>query len=299
MSVVGGIMAGVGAASSIGGAAISANAAGNAASTQAQAAETSAQLQATAEANALDFDKQVYSNAQGYAAPYQAQGVTALQALGNGTAPGGQFNSTPTSAQVMATDPGYQFNLEQGQDALERAEAAAGGVASGGALKAASQYATNYTTNAYQNAYTQFMNTRQANYGNLMSLAGLGESANALVTQAGTAAANNYSSTALTGANNQANYLTQGANAQAAGDLYAASAWNNALNGTSNATNGLLALGALGNYNQGSYQFNPVGSWATPTTTSGGVTTYYPAGASTMPSGAAALQAYNDDLIYG
>lgn len=250
-----GISAGIGAAGSIASGAMGSSAASSAAQTQAQAAEQAAQLQYQAETNALDFDKQVYSNAQGYFAPFQSQGNVALGQLAQGSAPGGQFNSTPTSAQVMAQDPGYQFNLQQGQQAVQRAEAAGGNVGSGGALKAASQYATNYTTNAYGQAYNQFMNTRQANYGNLMSIAGLGEQASMAASNAGTGAASNFSNTSLAGANAQGNDLTSGAAASAAGTIGAANAWGGALGGVGNSASNYLMLGQLAQLqNQSAYQ---------------------------------------------
>jgi hypothetical protein len=177
----------------------------SAAQTQANAAEYAANLQNAAEQQVL-----------GYAAPYRSAGNTALSYLSSGTAPGGEFNSAPTAAQIMANDPGYQFNLNQGLQAVERAAAAGGGVGSGGALEAGSQYATNYTTNAYQNAYNQFLQNRQANFGNLAALAGLGESATGL-----------SGNIAMTGAANQGNYLTQAAAASGAGQVGAAGVWGN------------------------------------------------------------------------
>lgn len=255
-------LAAVGAATtgvtSILGGLLGSNAAQSAAQTQAAASTRAAQLEANTETDALNFDKQVYSNAQGYSAPYQATGTGALQALATGTAAGGQFNSTPTSAQIMAQDPGYQFNLQQGQQALERAEAAGGSVGSGGADKAGIQYATNYATNAYGQAYNQFMGTRQANYGNLLSLAGLGESANNTVTQAGTAAANNYSSTALSGAAAQGNDITNAAAATAAGTIGSANAWASGLGGAANGVTNGLAIQALAQQgNQSGYKGVP------------------------------------------
>lgn len=218
-----------------------------AAQEQAQAAEYAANLQAQAEANSLAFTKGVYKNAQGYAAPYQQAGTTALSQLSAGTQPGGVFNSTPTGAQVLAQDPGYAFRLQQGQQALERAEAAGGGVGSGGALKAAQQYGQDFASGEYANAYNRFLNTRQANYANLSGLAGLGAQTNSALMYAGMGAANNVANTSLQGANQQGNYLTQGANAQAAGLIGQANAWNGAL---SNIGNSAMQLGQMYYYGQ-------------------------------------------------
>jgi hypothetical protein len=59
-------------------------------------------------------------------------------------------NLNPTDVQ---NDPGYQFNLEQGQLGLNRALGAQGGLFSGNALKEASQYNQNFANNYYNQAY--------------------------------------------------------------------------------------------------------------------------------------------------
>lgn len=58
----------------------------------------------------------------------------------------------------ITEDAGYQFNLEQGQQGLNRSLAAAGGLQSGAALKAASQYNQQYADNALNSAYQRYMN---------------------------------------------------------------------------------------------------------------------------------------------
>jgi hypothetical protein len=76
-----GIMAGVGAAGSIGGALIGANAAGNAADTQANAADRAAQLQYQASQNALQFQEQEYNQQQQNLQPWLRSGGGALTQL--------------------------------------------------------------------------------------------------------------------------------------------------------------------------------------------------------------------------
>lgn len=78
-------------------------------------------------------------------------------------------------------EPGYQFGLQQGQQALDRKAAAAGGRVSGAALKAATQFATNYATTGYNAAYGR----RQDRLARLQTLAGLGNSATGSVANAG------------------------------------------------------------------------------------------------------------------
>lgn len=93
-------------------------------------------------------------------------------------------------------DPGYQWRLEQGEKGLERAAAARGLLGSGRYLKDAMRFNQGEATQEFGNSFNR-----------LMTLAGMGQTA----TQS------------------SSDYLTQGANAQAAGRVGQANAWNNAL----------------------------------------------------------------------
>lgn len=218
----------------------------NAAAAQTNAATTNAALdkQATTAANTYTEGNLNATTAQEQ--PYVTAGDQALSQLSAGTAAGGEFNSMPTSAQVMAQDPGYQFTLEQGQQSLQRAEAAGGGVGSGGALKAASQYATNLATTQYSSALSNFMSTRQANYSNLAGIANYGQTANQVDANARTAASANVAGTTLSGTAAQTGALAQGANATAAGDIGVANAQASALSGIGTAAQQAFALSQSG-----------------------------------------------------
>lgn len=228
----------IGAAGGIVGGILQGNAEKQAARIQAQAANHAADLAAQGQNRALNFTKGVYQNTENAERPYTETGTTALKYLASGLAPGGTFNSTPTASEVMALDPGFQFNLDEGMKALERAEAAGGSVGSGGALKAATQYATNYANGAFGDAYNRFLGTRQQNYNNLLNLANLGEEANRTTAGAGTSAAGLTTNASLTGAGMQGNDVMGAGNALAAGDVGAGNVWGAA-------TNGLTNLGSL------------------------------------------------------
>jgi hypothetical protein len=223
-----------------------------AANTQAQAADYAANLQSQAEGNSLNFTKGVYSDAQGNESPFMQAGQAALNEMSAGTQAGGEFNSTPTGQQVLDQDPGYDFRLQQGQLALERAEAAGGGVGSGGALKAAEQYGQDYASGEYNNAFNRFLTTRQSNYSNLANIAGEGLSSTNALTSAGLGTANNISNTSLMGANAQGNYLTQGANATAAGNIGVANTQAGALSSIGTAFQQALAKLGQNTTNNGS-----------------------------------------------
>ena len=78
-------------------------------------------------------------------------------------------------------EPGYQFGLQQGQQAIDRKAAAAGGRVSGAALKAANRFATDYATSGYNAAYGR----REDRLARLQTLAGFGNSATGSVANAG------------------------------------------------------------------------------------------------------------------
>lgn len=247
MSFVGTAIA-IGAGTGLIGSAISANAAGNAASQQQQG-----------EANALDFQKQVYGQTQANEAPYLAEGQTgltdlnaALPSLTQGfdpTAAGvpAQFNFDPTNLQNTA---GYQFAVDQGDQGIERAAAASGGIG-GGALKALDQYNVGeanqnesnifnqqlgtYGTN-YTNAYNTFESNQANTYARLMGLIGTGQTATGQLANAGQQFANAAGNTAV-----------GSANAAAAGTVGSANAINSGLSGvSSNLTNYALLNQLIG-----------------------------------------------------
>lgn len=64
----------------------------------------------------------------------------------------------PFSMEDFKADPGYQFTLDEGNKALDRAQSARGGFYSGAALKEASRYNTGMASNEYGNAYNRYNN---------------------------------------------------------------------------------------------------------------------------------------------
>lgn len=84
-------------------------------------------------------------------------------------------------AELQAT-PGYQFQLEQGLQGVNRSAAARGGLLSGANLKAINDYAQGQAATGYQAAWDRAQNAYQAAFGrnqknisNLASLAGMGQ----------------------------------------------------------------------------------------------------------------------------
>lgn len=135
--------------------------------------------------------------------PYQQAGIDALGML-QSKLPYLNSNYDPNT---LTSEPGYQFGLQQGQQALERSMAARGRGVSGAALKAAGQYGNDYATTKLNSAFTRDQSAKQQQFGQLQAL-----------TQIGQSSANN------TSAAGQGFAGAAGANAIGAGDSAAANA---------------------------------------------------------------------------
>jgi hypothetical protein len=184
--------------------------------------------------------------------PYVQGGQTAETQLNSLlAAPVNQFSYDPSQ---IASDPGYQFTLAQGQKALEQSAAARGQSLSGGQLEALSQFnqgnAATYENQFYNQALNTFNTNQaqtQARVGNLFGQTSQGENAASTVgsQQIG---GSEYESTANQNAGNllaqqqlqaaaqYGNAQTSSANSSAASTLAANSQMTN---GVTNATSDL------------------------------------------------------------
>jgi len=206
------VAAGIAAAAVIGGVA-SGIGASDAAGAQRDAAQTASNTQL-----------QMYNQTRTDQAPWRAAGGSALTALqGYYGLPGANGQVDPNAAandnKLIQNLPGYQFNLQQGNQAVQRNLAANGLLDSGAAQKALTQYGQG----AAMQASGQYLN-------GLQSLAGLGQTSVANTGAAGANAANQIGS----------NQIYAG-NAQASGYANQSNAINSGLSGLS---------GIYGNYNQ-------------------------------------------------
>ena len=174
--------------------------------------------------------------------PYTAAGATAVGGLANLANGGGTLGSTftaPTAASLNNPNApgsaGYQFTLQQGQQAIQRAAAAQGGLFSTGTLKSLANYTTGTANQYYGQAYNQALQSFQANQQSALNQAGVlqglsgqglaatGSASNALQT-AGLAQGQNITqgaqyqgTTGIQGAQYQGTIGTQGA--QYAGNI--------------------------------------------------------------------------------
>lgn len=243
-------LGGLSAAGAIGGSAIASHAAGKAADTQSQAAMSAAQLQKQSADEALSFQKQQYSDQQANLKPWLQAGQGALSQLSGLMQPGGDLTKqfqAPTGVTEQ-NDPGFQFRLQQGQQALERSAASRGGLLSGGTAKSLDAYSQGQASQEYGNVYNRAFNefqTNQANqYNRLAGIAGTGQTAANTLGQSGQAASNNISNLLLTSGQQQGNAVQNAAAARSSGYINGANALNSGISG---ATNGITQAVLLRN----------------------------------------------------
>jgi hypothetical protein len=252
----------VGAAGSLGGAALESSAAGNAASTQANAADYAANLQAEEAQNSLNFEQQEWNTQQQNIAPWLSAGKSGLSQLqtllglgGNTNTPGyGSLNTpfTPPTLSTAEQYPGYQFQLQQGEGALQNSAAAKGDLVSGNDLEAQQQYGQGLAQSDYNNVYNQSFNTFETNqantYNRLAALAGVGQTAATTLGSEGQTAANTVANIDLTSGAQQGQDIQNAAAAEASGYVGSANAYGGALSsGTNNLTSLLLLSQLYGN----------------------------------------------------
>lgn len=177
----GALTAGIGAAGSIFGGILGGSASSKAAAQYAAALQGAEQMLSNQEDTGL-----------GNFAPYLSAGRQATTSLSSLLGTPGQGLLTPwtrqfqapTAAQAAQT-PGYQFQLQQGENALQNSAAGKGSLLTGRTMADLNNYAqgvasTNYQ-NTFQNALTQynsayqtFQNNQNNTYSRLMGLSGQG-----------------------------------------------------------------------------------------------------------------------------
>lgn len=188
----------------------------------------------------------LYTAQQGYQKPYMTTGANALNNINSlSTGPYTQYDyqgnpiGTGTGSgylqhQFDATDlakglaPNYDFMLQQGQMANQRAANAAGGGLGGNALQGLNKYTQDYAGNAYQNAFTNYQNQRNNIYNTLSNIAGIGQNAT-----------NQLAKTSDTYGTNLTNLNVGNAAAQAAAQVARAQTQGNTLSNLANT--GVLA----------------------------------------------------------
>ena len=142
-------------------------------------------------------------------------------------------------------DPGYQFRLQQGMDAIQRSAAARGGVLSGGTAKALNDYAQGSASDEYMNSYNRFVNDQTTKYNRLAQIAGIGQQTAGQLVSSGQRSADSIGNLLLASGNAQAQGINDAAAARGSGYLNSAGAWGGALNGITGNLSQLLLMRQL------------------------------------------------------
>ncbi len=170
--VVGGVIGAVG----------SNMAANKQAGAQKQAAQTQQNM-----FNTITGQEKPYMDA-GYGASTELQQLMGLQSgqdsagLGNGYLTH-QFNSQDFQNNL---DPGYQWQLQQGQQALRNSDTPGVGALSGAALKDLVGFNQGMASTGYQNAFNRYTTQQNNIFGRLSDIANRGQNAASNTGQAGT-----------------------------------------------------------------------------------------------------------------
>ena len=177
--------------------------------------------------------------------------------------PGGQFTA-PTAAQAEQT-PGYQFQLQQGDQAVQQSAAARGNLLTGGTAEALDNYgqglaASNYQNvynnayNTYASNYNQYQNQQTNTYNRLASLAGVGQQTASTLGTLGSNSANSISNNLLGTAAQIGQQTNNAAAATASGVVGAGNAWSGALSNTGSNLSQLAMLQSIMGGQSGSGQ---------------------------------------------
>jgi hypothetical protein len=235
MGIIGSLVAGAG--SSIANGIIGSDAAKGAAGALEQGAQQAQSLELKNQNSANTAQQTALSNVTSAEQPYQSLGQTGSNALAGYIQNGFQ---APTLQQAQQT-PGYQFNLQQGTNAINENAAANGTLLSGNTGTALESYGQNLAQNAYQQTYNNALNAYQTNVGTAQTGANLGLTSTGQLANTNLGVAGNTANIDLTAAQQQATQLNNAAQAKAGGITGAANAITGAIGGVTGAAQGAMA----------------------------------------------------------
>ena len=174
---------------SIGGSLISSSAAKSAAGEQAAAARFAGDLQAQAQAESTELQREVFEQGVEERRPFVEAGTRAVGELEERVFAGpGEFRESP----------GFDFRVGEGVRALDQSAATRGKLLSGQQTKAVTQFGQDIASQEYE----KFLNQFNQSLAPFQSLAGVGQTGVAQNTQAGQAFATNVGNITQTGASN-------------------------------------------------------------------------------------------------
>jgi hypothetical protein len=134
---------------------------------------SSAASNAAAQNNALEG--QIYQSNKALETPFINSGDTAETELNGFLGLGGDPNATDAAFQKYLDSTGYQFNLDQGLDAVAQSKAASGLLGSGSLVKALDAYGTGLADQYGQQYVGDLQNEVSTGAGAANALAGQGQ----------------------------------------------------------------------------------------------------------------------------
>ena len=138
----------------------------------------SSSIQAGGQQQAANTQSGMFNTIVGQEQPFLQGGYGAESTLSDMTKPGGyltqQFNPTQ---QDLENYPGYQFQQQQGQLALNSANSAGGSALSGAAMKSLMGYNQGLAASNYSNYFNQFQTQQNNIFNRLQGIASMGQNA--------------------------------------------------------------------------------------------------------------------------
>ena len=180
----------------------------------ASSSRSAARAQQRAVDAGIDEMRRQYDKSREDVAPWMAAGRNALARLQELTGEGGQL----VQPFDFTEDPGYQFGLNEGLDAINANMAARGMRKSGAANKALARYAQDYAGTKYNEAFNRDLASKNALYNMYAGLSGSGQ-----------ASAQQVASMGANTGNAIAGMMGQSGNAAAAGRVGTANALINSM----------------------------------------------------------------------
>lgn len=187
----------------LGSAVIGGLATSQAADAQSDAASSSAAAQLQANRENIELQREIFNQQREDNAPWRDAGRLAVEKL-QAAINDGTFDLSKFRFQE---DPGYQFRMKEGVNALDASAAARGRLRSGAQDRAVTRYGQNLASDEFSRAWNRNAAAKTSNFNQLASLAQVGQVANA----ANQAAGSNYATNAGNSTINMGNAIAQNA----------------------------------------------------------------------------------------
>lgn len=219
---------------------------------QTSAADTAASAQEEAANQANATQQQMFNTTQQNIAPYLGVGNSAASAITNAA---GLNTSNPLTSALLSPitmdqatleqTPGYQFEKQQGLEAVENNSAANGLGVSGAEQKAAAQYAEGLASSNYEQQFNNAVTNQTNQFNKLQTLVGTGQSSAVGQGQISANVASNIGNNTI-GAGNAAAASSIATGNAISGGINNAVGYNYLNSATNSAANGGYSLGNIG-----------------------------------------------------